>query len=429
MAPTPEQAEYVLRHCTEDELEVLLYEWEFWARSDQLAPPGDWTVWLAMAGRGWGKTRSGGEFIRDKVEAGTHGRIALVGATAGDARDVMVEGESGLLAISPRWNRPLYEPSKRRLTWSNGAIATLYSAEEAERLRGPQHDLAWADEVAAWSNAETWDQLMFGLRLGPRPQVVATTTPKPTQLIRDIIKRKDTIVTRGRTKDNEKNLAKAFIETVVKKYEGTRLGRQELDGELLEDVPGALWTSSMIEASRMTVAPQEFSRLVVAVDPAVSSHEESDETGIVVCGRGRDDLRDHAFVLDDRSGRHPAASISSDAPSWAKVAVQAYYEWRADRIVAEKNNGGDLVAAAIRQVDPNVPVTLVWASRGKAKRAEPVALLWEQKRAHIVGLSHKLEDEMTQFQPDDPTASSPNRMDAMVWGVTELMVGDEVIVL
>lgn len=429
MAPTLEEARYLLEHCTDDELEVLLYDWEFWARAEQISPPGDWTVWMAMAGRGWGKTRSGAEFVRDKVDQGTHGRIALVAATSGDGRDVMVEGESGLLAVSPRWNRPLYEPSKRRLTWDNGAIATLYSAEESERLRGPQHDLFWADEVAAWGDAATWDQLMFGLRLGPRPQGIATTTPKPTQLIRDIIKRKDCVVTRGKTKDNEGNLAKAFIETVVKKYEGTRLGRQELDGELLEDVPGALWTSAMIENSRVKQPPCEFSRIVVAVDPAVSSHEESDETGIVVMAKGTDEYRDHVFALDDLSGKHPAASINDDTPSWAKVAVRAYYEHRADRIVAEKNNGGDLVQAAIQQVDRNVPVTLVWASRGKAKRAEPVALLWEQKRAHIVGLLHKLEDEMTQFQPDDPTASSPNRMDAMVWGATELVIGDEVIVL
>lgn len=427
MAPTPEQAQYVLTHCSEEELEVLMYEWDFWARDDQLPPSGDWTVWLMMAGRGYGKTRSGAEFVIDRVTAGTHGRVGLVAATAGDGREVMIEGESGIMACSPRWNRPLYEPSKRRLTWDNGAIATVYSAEESERLRGPQHDAFWADEVAAWSDPSTWDQLMFGLRLGPRPQGIATTTPKPTQMIRDIIKRKDCVVTRGRTKDNEQNLAPAFIETVVKKYEGTRLGRQELDGELLEDVPGALWSLSMVEDSRVKQLPCEMSRIVIAVDPAVSSHEESDETGIVVVGRGSGAWRDHIFVLEDRSGKHPAASDIE--MSWPAVAIAAYNDWQADRIVAEKNNGGDLVAAAITQTNRNVPVSLVWASRGKAKRAEPVAMLWEQKRAHMVGLHHKLEDEMTQFQPDDPSASSPNRMDAMVWGATELMVEDELVVL
>jgi phage terminase large subunit-like protein len=423
-------AEQLRKECTDEELFVLSYEWSLWAREQQIAPVGDeWTIWMMMAGRGFGKTRSGAEFIRQLQESEQYGRFALVGATSGDARDVMVEGESGLLAISPPWNRPLYEPSKRRLTWPNGAIATLYSAEEPERLRGPQHDAGWADEVAAWTRPETWDQLMFGMRLGPRPRVVATTTPKPTQLIREIIRRKDCIITRGRTKDNEANLAKAFIETVVKKYEGTRLGRQELDGELLEDVPGALWTSAMLEISRVSKAPIDMSRLVVGVDPAVSSHEDSDETGIVVVGRGTDDFRDHVFVLDDRSGRYPAASSVPSEPSWPMVAVSCYRDWQADRLVAEKNNGGDLVAAAVTQVDRSVPVSLVWASRGKAKRAEPIAMLWEQKRAHLVGLHHQLEDEMTQFQPDDPTASSPNRMDAMVWAATELAVGDEVIVL
>lgn len=429
MPITAEQAKIIQETFTEEELFQLSFEWPLWARREQLAPPGDWTIWMLMAGRGFGKTRSGAEWIRSLIEAGTHSRIALIGATSADGRDVMVEGESGILAISPPWNKPLYEPSKRRLTWPGGQIATLYSAEEPERLRGPQHDAAWADEVAAWTRPDTWDQLMFGLRLGPRPQVVATTTPRPTQLIRDIIKRADCVITRGRTEDNRQNLAPAFVSTVIKKYEGTRLGRQELDGELLEDVPGALWSSSMIELSRVSQPPCDFSRVVVGIDPAVSSHEESDETGIVIVGKGSGEFRDHVFVLDDRSGRYPAAATSSQDRSWPQIAISAYKDWKADRLVAEKNNGGDLVSAAVVQTDKNVPVTVVWASRGKAKRAEPVAMLWEQKRAHMVGLHHTLEDEMTQFQPDDPTASSPNRMDAMVWAVTELVVGDEVIVL
>lgn len=429
MPITAEQARVIKETFTEEELFQLSFEWSLWARREQMAPDGDWTVWMLMAGRGFGKTRSGAEWVRSLIEAGTHSRIALIGATSADARDVMVEGESGLLAISPPWNKPLYEPSKRRLTWPGGQIATLYSAEEPERLRGPQHDAAWADEVAAWARPETWDQLMFGLRLGPRPQVVATTTPKPTQLIRDIIRRPDCVVTRGRTSDNRQNLAPAFINTVIKKYEGTRIGRQELEGELLEDVPGALWSNEMIEMTRVATPPCEFSRIVVGIDPAVSHHEESDETGIVVVGKGTGDYRDHVFVLDDRSGRYPAAATNPSDRSWPQVAIAAYREWQADRLVAEKNNGGDLVSAAVIQTDRNVPVTVVWASRGKAKRAEPVAMLWEQKRAHMVGLHHVLEDEMTQFQPDDPTASSPNRMDAMVWAVTELVVGDEVIVL
>ena len=429
MPITAEQARVIKETFTEDELFQLSFEWSLWARREQLSPDGDWTVWMLMAGRGFGKTRSGAEWVRQLIEAGTHSRIALIGATSADARDVMVEGESGLLAISPPWNKPLYEPSKRRLTWPGGQIATLYSAEEPERLRGPQHDAAWADEVAAWARPETWDQLMFGLRLGPRPQVVATTTPKPTQLIRDIIRRPDCVITRGRTSDNRQNLAPAFVNTVIKKYEGTRMGRQELEGELLEDVPGALWSNDMIELSRVAEPPCDFSRIVVGIDPAVSHHEESDETGIVVVAKGSGDYKDHVFVLDDRSGRYPAAATNPADRSWPQVAIAAYKDWKADRLVAERNNGGDLVSAAVVQTDKNVPVTVVWASRGKAKRAEPVAMLWEQKRAHMVGLHHVLEDEMTQFQPDDPTASSPNRMDAMVWAVTELVVGDEVIVL
>lgn len=418
----------ILSEFTEEELQELKYDWTFWARKEQRAPTyRDWTIWLILAGRGFGKTRSGAEFIRDKVEAGTHSRIALVGATAGDARDVMVEGESGLLACCPPWNKPLYEPSKRRLTWPDGQLATLYSAEEADRLRGPQHDLAWADEVAAWTTKDAWDQLMMGLRLGPRPQVVATTTPRPIELVRDIIKREDCVVTRGKTADNAKNLAPAFLRSVVAKYQGTRLGRQELEGELLDDVPGALWTNDMIEATRLAELPCELSRIVVGIDPAVTSHEDSDETGIVVGGLGTGAYRNHVFIVDDRSGQHPA--IADDHRSWPKIAVATYRQWHADRIVAERNNGGDLVAAVIITVDHNVPVSIVWASRGHAKRAEPAAMLWEQKRAHLIGRFDKLEDEMTKYQPDDPTASSPNRMDAMVWVCAALTSSDEVVVL
>lgn len=428
MPLSPDQAAEMLATFTEDELAAVLYEWDYWARDEQQPPPGDaWTVWMMMAGRGFGKTRSGGEWIRALVKSGKYGRIALIGATAGDARDVMVEGESGLLAISPPWDRPKYEPSKRRLTWSNGALATLYSAEEPDRLRGPQHDAAWADEVAAWESKDAWDQLMFGLRLGPRPRVVATTTPKPTQLVREIIARVDCVVTRGKTKDNMANLADAFIRTVVKKYEGTRLGRQELDGELLEDNPGALWTAAMIDSSRVATLPCELSRIIVAIDPSVTSHEDSDETGIVVAGKGTGEWHDHVFILDDRSGQHPATT--SGPGSWPKISVALFRQWRADRIVAERNNGGDLVQAVIQEVDRNVPVSIVWASRGKAKRAEPAALLWEQGRAHMVGQFPKLEDEMTTFDPEDQTASSPNRMDAAVWACAELMGADPVVVL
>ena len=323
---------------------------------------------MLLAGRGFGKTRTGAEFVRAEVEAGRAGRVALVAPTAADARDVMVEGESGLLAICPPSNRPRYEPSKRRVTWDNGAIATLYSADEPERLRGPQHDLAWPDELAAWRYPETWDMLMFGLRLGARPRVVVTTTPRPTRLIRDLLAAPTTVVTRGSTYDNRANLAPAFLEQIVRKYEGTRLGRQELYAEVLDDVPGALWTRAMIEAAEHSGPIPELVRVVVAIDPAVTSGDDSDETGIIVAGIGTDDF---VYVLADRTCR-----MSPDG--WATRAVVALDEFSADRIVAEVNNGGDLVEATIRTVRRHAPYRKVHATRGKRVRAEPIAALYEQ---------------------------------------------------
>jgi phage terminase large subunit-like protein len=429
MPLTKRQVKEILKTFTEEELYKLAYDWEAWARENQLPPDGDWTVWMVMAGRGFGKTRAGAEFIRMRVESGQAKRIALVAATSADARDVMVEGQSGLLTISPPWMKPLYEPSKRRITWPNGATASLFTAEEPERLRGPQYDCAWCDEIGAWPSGDAWDQLMFGLRLGNNPQVVATTTPRPTNLVRGIIKRPDCVVTRGSTYDNRDNLAKSFLTTVIKQYEGTRLGRQELMGELLEDTPGAIWTTELIEASRMKDLPCELSRIVVGVDPAVTSHEESDETGIVVVGRGSGDWKDHLFVLGDYSGRHPSVKTDPRVQTWPEVSVKAYRNHGADRIVAERNNGGDLVAGAIRQIAPEVAVTPVVATRGKVRRAEPIAMLWEQKRAHFIGVMHHLEDQMTTFQPDDATARSPDRMDALVWAATALMDTEQIIVL
>ena len=424
------QLESLLNSLSDEELARLKYDWPLWARPNQLPPDGDWwTIWMLMAGRGFGKTRTGAEFVQAEVTAGRASRIYLIGATASDVRDVMVEGESGLMAIAPPWNRPLFEPSKRRLTWPNGAVATMFSAEEPERLRGPQGDLGWCDEVGAWSSGDAWDQMLFGLRLGRRPRVVATTTPRPTELIRGILKRPDVVVTRGGTYENKRNLAAAFLTTVVKKYEGTRLGRQELGGELLEDTPGALWSVAMIDNSRMKEMPCEPSRIVVGVDPAVTGHEESDETGIVVAAQGSGEWRDHYFVLSDRSGRHPATKTNPEVQTWSDVVVRSYRTHNADRVVAERNNGGDLVAGAIHQVAPDIPVELVVATRGKVKRAEPVAMLWEQGRAHMIGMHPQLEDQMTTFQPDDPTASSPDRMDAMVWAISYLIGATGVYVL
>jgi phage terminase large subunit-like protein len=397
---------------------ALVYNWPFWARPNQLPPDGDWRVWLLLAGRGFGKTRTGAEMMRARAVARTARRLALVAPTAGDARDVMVEGESGILAISPPWERPRYEPSKRRLTWPNGATATLFSADEPERLRGPQHDAAWCDELTSWRYPEAWDMLMFGLRLGSDPRVVVTTTPRPTKLLRELILDPSVLVTRGTTYENRSNLASGFLEQIIQKYQGTRLGRQELDAELLEDAPDALWTRGIIEGTRARSAPPLI-RVVVAIDPAVSATDEADETGIIVAGK---DGHGHGWVLADTSGRYRPIE-------WARTAILAYRAHSADRIVAEVNNGGDMVEATLRTIEPNVPFTAVRASRGKITRAEPIAALYEQGRVHHLGAFPQLEDQMCAFVADargnlkiSSTSSSPDRVDALVWALTDLLV-------
>lgn len=408
-----------LADLTEAEAAALEWDWRFWARPNQIAPPGDWTFWLLLAGRGFGKTRTGAEWVREIKD--TCGRIALVAPTAADVRDVMVEGESGILATSPPWDRPTYEPSKRRLTWPNGALATTYSADEPERLRGPQSDAAWCDELAAWRYPEAWDMLMFGLRLGDHPRCAVTTTPKPVRLVRDLLAMgaPRCVVTRGRTYDNSANLAASFLAQVKAKYEGTRLGRQELNAEMLEDVPGAMWNRAMLDANRVRRAPDTLRRIVVAIDPAVTSGEAADETGIVVAGVGQDGI---GYVLDDLTCK--------DTPDgWARKAVNAYRANKADRIVAEVNNGGDLVEATIRMVDRSVPFTAVRATRGKAVRAEPAAALYEQGRVKHVGAFATMEDQMCAFTSDldrKALGTSPDRVDALVWAITELMVEKQV---
>lgn len=414
---TPEQRAAVLDGLTDEEALALHYDWSgLWARDNQLHPPGDWRVWLLLAGRGFGKTRTGAEWIREQVESGRAKRIALVARSAADARDVMVEGESGILAVSPPWFKPKYEPSKRRLTWPNGAIATTYSADQPNLLRGPQHDAAWADERAAWRYDDAWDQLMFGLRLGADPRCVVTTTPRPTKAIRELVADPKTHVTRGSTYENRANLAGAFLDAIIKRYEGTRLGRQELNAELLEDIEGALWTMGVIDSTRVQEEPEELLRVVVSVDPAVTSEESSNETGIVVCGMQGRGADARFFVLEDYS-------VKASPDGWARKAVQAFEDWDADLIVGEVNNGGDLVETVIRTVAPRAPYKAVRASRGKQKRAEPVAALWEQGRAHVVGNLPELETQMTTWVPGLDESDSPDRMDAMVWGMTELMGG------
>jgi predicted phage terminase large subunit-like protein len=394
----------------------LTQGWLARARPNQLPPPGAWSIWMILSGRGWGKTRVLSEMANKWASSGQYRRMAIVAATAADARDVLVEGESGIMATAPDFCRPYYESSKRRLTWPNGAIATTYSAEEPERLRGPQADAAICDELGSWSHGTaTWDMLQFGLRLGKAPRTIIATTPRPTRLLRSLLARegKGLVVTRGTSYENAANLAPGFFAEIVHKYEGTRLGRQELNAELLSDTPGALWSLETLDRTRRTAAP-ELARIVIAIDPAVSSHEGSDETGIIVAGK---DGNGHGYVLEDLSGRYQPAE-------WARIAVEAYKQHSADRICAEVNQGGDLVETTIRTVDPNVPFTAVHATRGKYVRAEPVAALFEQGRVHLVGAFPRLEDQLTSFVPDldRGRAGSPDRCDSMVWALTELMV-------
>ncbi|HUK11469.1 MAG TPA: terminase family protein, partial [Stellaceae bacterium] len=385
----PTKTSELLASLGDDELAALYYDWRVWARPSQLPPPGDWRVWLLMAGRGFGKTRSGAEWVRLNIEEGRYRQVALVGPTASAVRDVMIEGESGLLGVAHPSYRPRYEIARQRLTWPNGAIAVGFSADEPDRLRGPQHDAAWCDELASWRYPEAWDMLQFGLRLGADPRIVVTTTPKPVRLIRMLVEDPNVIVSRGSTRENRRHLAKIFLEAIVKRYEGTRLGRQELEAELLDDVQGALWSRERIESARCDWAP-ELARVVVAIDPAVSTGANADETGIIAAGRGRDGI---AYVLQDGSER-------LRAEEWARRAVEFYRRFQADRVVGEVNNGGDLVEATLRAVDPNVSYKAVRASRGKVSRAEPVAALYEQGRVKHRGTFAALEDQMCAFTAD-----------------------------
>lgn len=398
--------------ATEEELRQLAYDWSFCGRPAQFTPPGQWVTWLILAGRGWGKTRTGAETVRQWVK--TNRYVNLIGATLDDARDIMIEGESGILAICPKDERPRYVG--RKLIWPNGAKSLIFTADEPERLRGKQHMKLWADELCAWRYPESWDQAMFGLRIGANPQVVVTTTPKPTKELRALIIDPMTYITKGLTDDNVHNLSENFIKVIVSKYRGTRLGRQELNAEILDDNPGALWQRRLIDDLRVSKAP-ELKRIVVAIDPSASSNKDSDECGITVVGLGVDN---HGYVLED-------LTLRGTPQEWAGVAIKAYYKWKADRIIAEVNNGGEMVETVIRMLDNNVSYKAVHASRGKITRAEPISALYEQKKVHHVGFFPYLEDQMCDYDPK--TAKySPDRMDSLVWGLTELMaevsVGD-----
>lgn len=425
-----------LLDTTETEREALLSEldakerrewhwhWGLWRRPSQAPPRGNWQVWMIMAGRGFGKTRTGAQWVQDIAETTPEARIALVAANLPEARAVMVEGESGLLNVGAPWRRATFEPSLRRLTWRNGAQATLYSAAEPESLRGPQHSHAWCDEIAKWDNASarataTWDNLLMGLRLGELPQVLATTTPRAVPLVRRLLDQAaaepgGVVITQGSTYENAANLSPRFLDAMRRGFGSSILGRQELDGELILDQPGALWTRGLLEACRISSAPA-MTRIVIGVDPPASA--QGDACGIVVCGVGQDGL---AYVLAD-------ASVEKPSPErWARAVADTAREWRADRVVAEANQGGDMVASVLRAADAALPLRLVHASRGKVARAEPVAALYETRKVCHAGMFAKLEDELCGLLPGGSyqgPGRSPDRADACIWALTELMLG------
>lgn len=413
-----------LSELTPAQLELILAHWPLWARPDQLPPAAtsggeSWRVWLILGGRGAGKTRAGAEWVRmkalDRAAGDAPGRrIALVGETFADVRRVMIEGQSGLLAVHHASERPRFEPSKGQLIWPSGAIAQVFSAEDPDSLRGPQFDAAWCDEVAKWRHPQrTWDMLQFALRLGEHPQMVATTTPRSTPFLKKLIADAGTVVTRAATADNADNLAPSFVAEMTRRYHGTALGRQELLGELVDDTSGALWRRDWIETQRVDAAP-ELSAIVVAVDPPVTATAASDACGIVVAGLGPDG---RAYVVADRTlqGREPQV--------WARAVIAAYGDFLADRVVAEVNQGGDLVVTVLKQIDASVAVRTVRATRGKWLRAEPVAALYAEGRVAHVGRFEALEDQMCAFGADGlAKGRSPDRLDALVWALTDLIV-------
>ncbi len=409
-----------LKELNSAQREEFATHWRLWARHDQLAPDSNWRIWLILAGRGFGKTRAGAEWVRTVAEADPAARIALVASSLGEARAVMVEGESGVLAVSPPDRRPMFESSLRRLVWPNGAQATLFSAGEPESLRGPQHSHAWCDEVAKWDNASAravaaWDNLAMGLRLGEQPRVLATTTPRAVPLVKRLIVEDDVVITRGATEANKGNLPARFIRDVRRSYGKSLLGRQELDGELIEDLPGALWSRSLLEECREAAASSPPARVVVGVDPPASAG--GDACGIVVCALGEDGV---ARVLAD-------ASVAKASPErWARAVAQAARVWKVDRVIAEANQGGAMVGSVLRAADISLPVKLVHASRGKVARAEPVAALYEAGRVRHAGTFPALEDELCGLIAGgnyQGPGRSPDRADALVWAMTELMLG------
>lgn len=393
----------------------LNFDWTFWARPEQLPPPGKWLVWAMIAGRGWGKTRPGSEWVIEQARKDKTCRIALVGKTPADYNGTMITGESGILTKSPPWFMPRHIPSQRKLVWPNGAIAECFSGETPDALRGPQFKKAWVDELAKFKYPkQTWDNLMLGLRIGDDPRCVITTTPRPIKTLKDILKERSTVVTGGSTYENLENLAPAFAKEVLRQYEGTRLGRQELHGELLSDVPGALFSLDRFDRNRVHVVPL-LSRIVIPIDPAGSSDEEASETGIVPCGLGEDG---HGYILADVSGHYTPGE-------WSRKAIDHYLSLQANAIVGERNHGGEMVGHTVRMTAKDMGIEVVYydvtASRGKYTRAEPIGALDEQGRIHVVGCLPELEDQMSSWVPG---MDSPDRLDSAVWGLSALMLRD-----
>lgn len=411
-----------LARLTAAELEWLQYDWQFWARDNQLAPAGQWRNWLLLAGRGFGKTRTAAEWIRQKAESGQHSHLALIGATAADVRDVMVKGESGLLAICPPWNKPVYNPSNRSLTWPNGAVALTFSGADPDQVRGPQCSAAWIDELAKMRYAtEVWDNLQPGLRLGRLPQCTVTTTPKPIAIMRRLVADSETVITRGSTYENKDNLASSTVAYLERTYGGTRLGRQELSGELLEDVEGALWQRAWFDNHRATSFVRSgngpavvrdgqqilLKRIYVVVDPAITHGDDSDQTGIAVVAQGEDN---DYYVLE-------AIGVRLTPEGWPKRVLDLFDRFGAVDILAESNQGGEMVRSVIKKVRSDAPVRLIRALKSKTLRAEPVALLYEQGRVHHVGTLADAEDQMCSFPV---AADHDDILDAIVHGITEL---------
>lgn len=411
-----ERRKIILENLTEEDADSLLYDWEAWARPNQIPPSGDWLIWLILAGRGFGKTRTGAEFIRNEVTAKRAGSIALIAETQKDLEEVMCFGVSGIMSVFPDHQKPKITKKPIKVEFHTGAIGYGYNATEPDQLRGPNFDLAWGDELAKWRYArETWDQLQFALRIGDRPRQIITTTPRPLPLLKEILASPNTAVTRGVTYENRGNLASSFIKQIEEKYAGTRLGRQELSAEILDDVPDALWTRANLDRDRRKPANvPTLKRVVVAIDPAAKKNdvpEEGAATGIVVAGLGEDG---RGYVLDD-------ATCRESPNGWARMAVACFDRHDGDCIVGEVNNGGDMVESTVRAVRPTVPFKEVHASKGKWTRAEPIAALYEQGRISHVGTFASLEDEMVNFGPNGMVGdASPDRVDALVWALTEL---------